>query len=120
MKNLPLENVTTQQRNNATISLIAITISTEVGFVAIKGIDVQSKLRRWRTIARKRKLGCRRSRIRYLNRMLGIFVQSHFIVLLNIILYCFILFYTILPTLSTCTPTTTNGRHNSAVTLMNT
>ena len=95
MKNLPLENVTTQQRNNATISLIAITISTEVGFVAIKGIDVQSKLRRWRTIARKRKLGCRRSRsrIRYLNRMLGIFVQSHFIVLLNIILYCFILFY---------------------------
>jgi hypothetical protein len=80
MKNLPLENASTQQRNNATISLIAIASSTKVGLVAIEGIDVQRKLRIWRTTARKSELGRSRSRIRGLNRMLGYFVQSHFII----------------------------------------
>jgi hypothetical protein len=61
-----------------TSSPIAVASSTKVGLVAIEGIDVQRKLRRWRTIARKRELG--RRRIRDLNRMLGYFVQSHFII----------------------------------------
>jgi hypothetical protein len=80
----PLENVTTQYYNVITTSLVAS--STKVSLVAIEGIDVQRKLRRWRTIARKRELGLRcrrrrrRSRIRDLNRMLGYFVQSHFII----------------------------------------
>jgi len=47
MKNLPLENATTH--HHVTTSLVAS--STKVSLVAIEGIDVQRKLRRWRTIA---------------------------------------------------------------------
>ena len=43
----PLENVT--YYNVITTSLVAS--STKVSLVAIEGIDVQRKLRRWRTIA---------------------------------------------------------------------
>ena len=56
-----------QPNSNLTASLIAITLPTKVGLVAVECVNIQSKLRRWCTIARESELGC----VCNLYRMLG-------------------------------------------------
>jgi hypothetical protein len=54
-----------------TSSPIAVAPSTKVGLVAVEGIDIQRKFRRWRIATREREFGRARRRRCNLYRMRG-------------------------------------------------